>query len=307
MQLPKMIDLELSGSCNYRCRMCPHTAPGRESEFLKSLPWATFTKIIDEAADIGVESIRLHGSGEPTLYKRLVDAVAYCSQRGLRTLITTNGARLNSEMNQQLIDVGLTELTVSAIGYDRETYQRWMSEDNFELIRARVQDFVRRGGACNLYHLVLDPNNAAQEVELYRRNWSDYTGATCEIWQMHNWSGNYQQVKFSRTAETQRSCGRMFNPVLEVRAGGLDGHYGAVVACCMILGNDSAAVLGHLDVDSIQSIWTNAKYQQLRDLHLQGRWNEISYCQGCDQLYDRPDSLIYSNRPRQYNQIKFVQ
>ena len=98
----------------------------------------------------------------------------------------------------------------------------------------------------------------------------------------------------------------MFQPVVEVRAGGIGEHRGAVVACCMVLGNDSAAVLGHLDDESLADIWHGAKKRHLQEMHHAGRWNEIDYCRGCDQLYDRPDSLVYSSRSdRQYNQIKF--
>lgn len=302
------IDIELVGSCNYRCRMCPHTAPGRESDFLKVLPWWIFTNIIDQAQDLGVHSIRLHGSGEPTLYKRLVDAVSYCRQRDLKVLVTTNGARLTAELSDQLIAADLTQLTVSATGYDRASYQHWMGEDNYDLVRENVRYYVKHAkNKCNLYHLITDPDNQAEEIEKYHTNWIDYTGADYEIWHLHNWAGNYQQVKFNRQTGEQRSCGRMFKPVLEVRAGGHKGRYAAVVACCMVLGNDSAAVLGHLDTERIEDVWNNEKYQQLRSAHSQGHWNDIAYCQGCDQLYNRPDSLVATNlTSRVYNEIKSI-
>lgn len=291
----EMLDIELVGGCNYRCRMCPHSDPGRESDFIKALPWETFTSIIDQCLAMGLRSVRLHGSGEPTLCRYLPEAVAYCCERGLRTLITTNGARLTESLSQDLMRAGLNQLTVSATGYDRATYQTWMGTDGFESVRENVRYYRDLGSAVNTYHLIIDPRDQQREVELYRANWQDYTGAGIEIWQMHNWSGNYQQVRFQRQRGAQRSCGRMFRPVLEVRAGGLDGHHGAVVACCMVLGNDSAAVLGHADTDAIQDIWNNQRYQQLRSAHQEGRWNDISYCQGCDQLYENSEVLVYTD------------
>lgn len=302
------VDIELVGSCNYRCKMCPHTDPGRESDFLKSLPWSVFTDIIDEAIQYGLKTVRLHGSGEPTLYRRLPDAVDYCKRQGLAVLVTTNGSRLDDRLSQDLVRTGLDQLTVSATGYDRDTYERWMGTDLFDQVRDQVRYYVSISDrVCNLYHLIIDPGNMQNEIQAYHTNWIDYTGARYEIWQMHNWSGNYQTVKFDRRTDQQRSCGRMFQPVLEVRAGGLNGHYGAVVACCMALGSDSAAVLGHLDDNSIADIWLGTKYQELRHLHATGQWNQLSYCQGCDQLYDRPESLVATNlHDRAYNKIKSV-
>ena len=93
--LIEMVDIELVGGCNYRCRMCPHTDPGRETDFIKALPWSVFQSVIDQCLELGLRSVRLHGSGEPTLCRYLSDAVAYCKQRNLRTLITTNGARFD--------------------------------------------------------------------------------------------------------------------------------------------------------------------------------------------------------------------
>lgn len=302
------IDIELVGSCNYRCRMCPHSDPGREQDFLKTLPWPVFQKIVDEGAHLGVQSVRLHGSGEPTLYRRLADAVAYCKAKDLQVLVTTNGSRLTAALAQDLIHAGLDQLTVSATGYDRATYHHWMGSDLFEQVRESVRSYVSMSTkTCNLYHLIINPDRVAYEVDQYMENWINFTGARHEIWHMHNWSGNFAHGRFNRAQDHKRSCGRMFQPVLEVRAGGVDGHYGAVVACCMVLGNDSQAVLGHLDTDSMADIWQNEKFQDLRNKHRQGLWDHVPYCRNCDQLYDRPEVLISTDLARRtYNQIKRI-
>lgn len=308
--LPKIetLDLELIGACNFRCQMCPHTTPGRAADFLKSLPWSVFEKVILETKALGLHTVRLHGSGEPTLYRRLAHAVEFCKRQGLKVLITTNGSRLTPDLSRDLIAAGLDQLTVSATGYDRESYQRWMGSDLFYPVRDQVKFYVEHSpNVCNLYHLIIDPARIDQEVRAYQQNWIDYTGARYEIWHMHNWSGTYQSVRFQRQRPEQRSCGRMFQPVLTVRAGGLGSHNGAVVACCMVLGQDQSAVLGHLDTDSVAEVWSGARYQDLRTKHAQGQWDQIDYCRGCDQLYDRPDSLVATDlHTRVYNRVKAV-
>ena len=92
-----------------------------------------------------------------------------------------------------------------------------------------------------------------------------------------------------------------------MRAGGLDGHQGAVVACCMVLGNDKAATLGHLDTHTIEEVINGDKYEELRLAHTEGRFDDISYCKDCDQLYDVPESLVWTNIDnRVYNQSKIL-
>ena len=139
------LDLELNGGCNYKCEMCPQTG-GREKSFLKKLPPATLSKILDDALQYGVESVSLHGSGEPTLNTDMPEAVRAVKSRGLKCLSFTNGYRLDEKMSRRLIDAGIDVLRVSAIGSDRDAYHRWMSIDVFE----QVRDNVRRFGQLNL-------------------------------------------------------------------------------------------------------------------------------------------------------------
>ena len=95
--------------------------------------------------------------------------------------------------------------------------------------------------------------------------------------------------------------------MLEVRAGGLGKHNAAVVACCMTLGDDANATLGHLDDNSISDVIESDEYKHLRESHASGNWNDIDYCKGCDQLYETPESLVWSNiEGREYNQSKMV-
>ncbi len=309
------LDLELNGGCNYKCEMCPQ-AEGREKDFLKKLPAPVLDKILDDARQYGVASVSLHGSGEPTLNKDMPDAVRAVKERGLKCLSFTNGYRLDEDMSRRLIEAGIDVLRVSAIGSDRESYFRWMSMDVYNQVRDNVKRFgelnqeMGSNSEIHLYHLITDMSREEEELSAYKENWVDYTGAFAEIWLMHNWSGGYDSP-YDRSEmtpnPTPRSCGRPFSELLQVRAGGLDGHTGAVVACCMVLGKDGSAVLGHLDEQSIADVVAGDAYEELRAAHRDGRFGDISYCKNCDQLFDLPESLVWSNIPgRAYGQSKIA-
>ena len=135
------LDVEINGACNYKCEMCPQ-ADGRERDFLKKLPLPTLRKIVDEAVDYGLQSVSLHGSGEPTLSADMPEAVRYVKSKGLECVSFTNGFRLGDDLSRQLIEARLDLLRVSCIGYDRQSYERWMSKDAFEQVRDHVRRFV---------------------------------------------------------------------------------------------------------------------------------------------------------------------
>lgn len=307
----QQLSMEINGGCNYACEMCPQST-GRNKDFLKKMPLDLFERVIDEAMDYGLKMVSLHGSGEPTLNNDMDAYVRVVKSRGLKCQSLTNGFNLNEDFSRRLIDSGIDHLRVSAIGYDRETYRVWMSKDAYQKVRDNVRTFIQlrdKMGAdtvMNLYHAVLDPSKKEWEIEQYKINWIDYTGARAEIWMLHNWAGLYDNGPADRKTEQKRSCGRPFSPYLYVRAGGLGKHRGAVVPCCFVLGQDEKAVMGHLDEQSIAEVLKGDFFEHLCKCHKNNEYEELSYCKDCDQLFDAPESLAWTNIDnKQYGHAKY--
>jgi pyruvate-formate lyase-activating enzyme len=306
------LNVEIYGGCNYRCTSCPQ-ATGREPEFTKNMPLDVFMKVIDDACQYGVTAISLHGSGEPTLHPELPKMIRYAKgKQGVHVSFFTHGKLLTEKRFASYMEAGLDLITVSIIGYDSETYRRWMTGDNFEKVLSNIEQCLRfrdqHGGKTEIHtrHLVIDLERKDWEVEQYRTNIINRVGCPSEIWMMHNWAA-LTSVPYSRTEEAarvqhaaipaRRTCGRPFAPYLEVRAGGLGGHNAAVVPCPIVLGQDSKAVMGHLDSQSIADVVGGKAYENLRKAHTEGRFDDISYCSGCDYLYPDIESLVWSNIP----------
>lgn len=311
----KQLDMELVGGCNYACIMCPHGINGREHDFKKALPYDVFMKIVDDAISCGVEGISLHGSGEPTLCKWLPEAVQYIKKKNqkIKVMIVTNGFRLTDDLSKRLIDSDLDLLRVSVIGYDATTYKRLMMHDGFDIVKRNAENYknlleIRNApGELHSYHTIINQNNIDFEVKEYQKNWITPVGSMAEIWLLHNWAGSFDGGS-ERTKPNKRTCGRMFKPMLQVRAGANGkGRYGSVAPCCMVLGQDSRAELGTLDTQSIADVMNGEQMKHLRMMHAEGRWDEIDYCKGCDQLYEAPESLIWTNiTDRKYNHSKLI-
>ena len=303
----KHASVEINGGCNYACPMCPQ-AEGREKTFLKKLPLETYRNIISQLADLGCKEINLQGSGEPLLNKNIDEYITYAFKKGIDCNIVTNGYNLTDDMSSKLINSGLKNIRVSVIGYTPPLYKQWMSRDAFSTVYMNVHRFMRKAKSSyttiSSYHLILDNDKKEEEILAYKKAWIDPLQIEAEIWEMHNWGGQYD-TPYSRETLQKRSCGRPFAPYLNVRAGGLDGKYGAVVPCCYVLGQDSKAVLGHLDTQTIEEVWNSVEYEQLRTAHREERFDSIDYCKDCDQLYDAPDSLVWTNiKGKKYGQHK---
>jgi|TARA_B110000908_G_scaffold167905_1_gene221720 MoaA/NifB/PqqE/SkfB family radical SAM enzyme len=267
------------------------------------MSYQQFINTLDQLVDIGeCEEIYLEGSGEPTMNKRLPDFVKAGSDRGFKMSFITNGFWFKNDLMKKTIDAGMHFARVSVTGYDQKTYEENMSKDAFYQVMDNANAAIEYGGNLGSYSLILDNDNIAEEVRQYRENWIDHVpGIKASIWKMHNWSG--QLGVDWREGKKKRSCGRPFSPDLIVRAGGNDKKTGAVVPCCMVLGQDSKAVLGHLSEESIMDIWHGEKYNELRRAHEFHDFDSIEYCKNCDMLYDAPDALVWSNFDADYNTL----
>jgi len=298
--------IEVAGGCNYTCKMCPQSLPGRGPEWTRLMPLTQFTDILDQIiADFGTPQINLEGSGEPTLNKRLPEYISAVKQRGLVSYINTNGKRFTGDFMQECVDAGLNYARFSCVGYDSDTYTQWMNQDYFEGLKLNIQDaqdYVLKSGADTVfssYHLILDNTQTEWEIDQYRQNFIEPLNITAYIWKQHNWSGNYSAT-YNRDAQTKRSCGRPSAPEITIRAGGVDGKTGAVVSCCQTLGppREAQSVLGHVSESSVKDIYTGELYQELREKHSVGDFDSISYCKDCDFLLEDPETLIWTNDPQ---------
>lgn len=291
--------VEVFGGCNYSCSMCPQST-GRGSDWTRKMPLDLFESILDQLP--GKPIINLEGSGEPTMAKDLPRYVEACTRRGLKSFMYCNGTFLRGQFMRDTIDAGLDFVRFSCIGYNRELYKKWMSQDRFEYVRENAmetQHYIQQSeSTCEVssYHLILDNNNLDYEVEQYRANWIDPVGCIGYVWKMHNWSGNWDPT-YKRQGSKKRSCGRPFAPEITIRAGGNNGLKGAVTPCCQTMGppNEAKSVLGHFETQSFEDIWYGEEYNLLRKGHELGEWPD--YCENCDFLYEDPEVLVWSNDP----------
>lgn len=103
--------LKVTARCNLRCAFCPcwRRQPTEE------LNTAELVRVIDDLADLDCRKIHLSG-GEPTLRADLPALIAYATQRGIKTVLTSNGTALTAELAQALLAAGLNSIAISLDG-----------------------------------------------------------------------------------------------------------------------------------------------------------------------------------------------
>ncbi len=124
----KQVIWDITGECNLKCKHC-YAANKYQIHNRKDLNYDEAILTIDKIHKSGCRHITLLG-GEPLLRKDIVDLVQYANTLEISIGIITNGHLLNEELIRKLVNLNITQITVS-----------------FEGISAKSHDYIRGNGS----------------------------------------------------------------------------------------------------------------------------------------------------------------
>jgi radical SAM protein with 4Fe4S-binding SPASM domain len=133
---------EVTNHCNFRCDFCPIDESRRKTQHMD---YVLFQKGVDEVAREAIaDTIGFHVLGEPLLYPRIFDAVAYAKSNGLQTELHTNGSLLTTERVDGLVRAGLDSLVISVQVIGQQGHASRGTRLPFDRYYRGVMDAVRR-------------------------------------------------------------------------------------------------------------------------------------------------------------------
>jgi radical SAM protein with 4Fe4S-binding SPASM domain len=248
------------------------------------MPNRHFNYLVDQAADLGADTISVFGFGEPLLDRGITNKIAYCTKKGLESFITTNASLLGVEMQTLLLKAGLTKIRFSAHGV-WNNYEKVHKNLKFEDTLRNITNFIAKnrvkfGSQCRTAVSVIPLNG--EDIPLIKRFW---LGAVdeLEIWKPHGWGGakDFRNLTFKR----KPTCGRHINGPVQIQADG------KIIPCCFL--TDAEVVLGDTYKNTIEEILNGKKYKVFRRCHENGALGELP-CATCDQLNIGDSPLLYS-------------
>jgi len=122
-------------ACNFRCQMCYFSNAEKRKSYKGILQYEEIKQI---ASALFHRALKLQiGCGaEPTLHKDLTHIIALGKQYHIPYIsLTTNGSLLTKDSLEEMIQAGLNEITLSAHGLTKETYERFMVNGSFETFK----------------------------------------------------------------------------------------------------------------------------------------------------------------------------
>lgn len=146
--LPRELQIEVTGSCNLRCRMCLVSYRPEIGRREGALDLDLFRALVEENPQL--ERVTLQGLGEPLLAPDLVPMVELASARGIEMGFNTNGMLLTGRRAEQLVTAGLGWLHISLDGARADTYAAIRGRGDLGRVGRNVRQLVevrRRLGA----------------------------------------------------------------------------------------------------------------------------------------------------------------
>lgn len=139
--LPREIQVEVTGACNLRCKMCLvryRPALGRTTA---SFSRERFRTLLDTLPDL--KRVTLQGLGEPLLAPDLMAMIAEARGRGIEVGFNTNGMLLTRERAARLVTLGVDWVHVSLDGATAATHEDVREGAEFVRIGRNVQGLVK--------------------------------------------------------------------------------------------------------------------------------------------------------------------
>lgn len=121
--VPQMGVLELTPQCNFDCKMCYVHLQKEQMKGQQELPGDIWINLIDQAMEEGMMDVQLTG-GEAMLHPDFDRIYLHLFDRGIRTVVMTNGLLLTEERIAFFKKYPPRSIQITLYGGDEECYER---------------------------------------------------------------------------------------------------------------------------------------------------------------------------------------
>jgi len=276
--------IETTTLCNGECTICPRDKMTRPQV---TMPMSHFIRVVDQVKELGATTVSVFGYGEPLMDGGFAQKIQYCTEKGLKTLITTNATLLDSTATFDLIEAGLSQIRFSVHGLTKKSYEKVHRKLDYDVVIRNISNFIainRTKKAPVIVDVIVIPMNG-EKVEDIRSRWEKHVDYL-EVWRPHNW---VSAKAYRKVEQKKKTCGRPFRGPIQVNADG------TMMVCCFDF--DSQLTIGDTYKDSIKDILLGPAMQIIQAVHSNGSL----ICGGCDQLNSEEGEspLLYSDRDKE--------
>ncbi|MFA5029381.1 MAG: radical SAM protein [Patescibacteria group bacterium] len=270
---PQHIFLESTSVCNFNCRICARITG---KTLIGSMDFDFFKKIVNEAANYGPRNFSLHLSGEPLINPRLMEMAKYIKEKNRRNSIslTTNGSLLSPTIAEQIVRIGIDKVSISFLSPEAQTYREKTGVDKLDEVEKNVKELIKikgRAAKPKIFVRMIVDDDTQSQAKNFISKWQNEK-VIIELRDQHNYGGNVAKSHVRKNHKRYPCYHLWFSPAVHFN--------GDVSICCDDLAR--VGVLGNASDQTVNKIWNSELIKKYRQLHLQGKYDQISICAKCD-------------------------
>lgn len=284
LKAPVDVSLELSSVCNMRCAYCYHSEP-------KTLPFKrghmaldTAKLIINEAAWLGVSSLKFNWKGEGTLNPHYYQIAKIAHQEGCFIERIVNSNFLISPERRDEVFAGLALMTKVKVSYDsfdpkvfgnqRVGGNHALTTENIDLFHAHP-DRIKNKTKLVIQAVRTTKNADEDIVGKAKARWP---GVEVSVRDMvtGRLAGDISGLEGrKRDARGRRSCVQAHSRIIF-------NHSGDAFPCCPDV--KEQLKLGNIWSKSLKEIFNSSEAQRLRASLVNGKAFELDPCKSCSSF-----------------------
>ena len=138
--LPYLAQVDPTNACNLKCLKCPNRLNRRKISFMS---FEAFKKIIDEMEDY-LFSVGVFNMGEPFLNNETFKMIKYAESKNIKTHLNSNMTLINEKNVDDLINSGLSYITMSIDGASQETYSKYRPGGDFNRLIENIKLIIQK-------------------------------------------------------------------------------------------------------------------------------------------------------------------
>lgn len=275
--------IQLSGVCNFRCRMCGHAR--KNFGFMSK---ETFERTITDCNKCNIHTIIYAGAwGEPTLHPNWKKFIHNSVRLGFNTILSTNASRFNPDTIKFLSTSGIKTLQISFSGYDKRSYESIYINGHFRDIRKVLNDLkisfekvqcsptILINGVCGYPQSTFFVDKTYKF--LYSLGYSDYE---INIVRPNNFGGKVFNVSSSKKYLSKKNL-HLCTVIRDVVGINWDGK----VTACACLDNEGEMIIGDIKISSIDEIRKSKYYKRIVECFTNKDLAKLKMCSKCDVPY----------------------
>lgn len=245
------LNIGLTNRCNAKCSFCPvkHTKIKRED-----MPFSLVEKIIDEV-DVS-HHISLALFGESTLYDRLEEVIDMVRDKGVRSILYTNGIREIKGMPDRVI--------FSIDAFTSGQYKQTKGVDEFEKVIANIKSY--KG-----YKIAQFAGLHYNERQSFIEPFVDKV----KYGRFISWAGEVEwDSPLERRIRDPLPCGHLWD-FMNIASNG------DVVICCQDYNH--LHVMSNVKDTHVMDVWNGSEFENMRNRHIKGDMPDM--CLNCENEY----------------------